>query len=166
MFLKYLVTGEVSEAVIEPVNDKDFTIIKKSKKSFNKFDWNKHQKQEVFKIRLKSDETILGLICLIDHTDKATNAIEIDLLELSSENVGLKKKFDNIAGCLIAFACTESFKRGHDGFVFLKPKTNLRKHYNSKYGFQHIPVISEERPEGLMILDESASRRLIQKYLE
>jgi hypothetical protein len=166
MILKKLATNEALEAVIEPVNNKDFTTIKKSKNSFNKFDWDKHQKQEVFKIRLKSDETILGVICLIDHTDKATNAIEIDLLEVSSENVGLKKKFDNIAGCLIAIACTESFKRGHDGYVFLKPKTNLRKHYNSKYGFQYIPIISEERPEGLMVLDEDASRRLIQKFLE
>ena len=166
MLLKDTITGEELEAVIEPVTSGDFKTIKKTKDRFNKFNWSKCQGQEVHKLRLKNDETILGLMCLIEHTDEATNAIEIELLEVSVENMGAKKKLDNIGGCLIAFACRESFKRGHDGCIFLTPKTSLLGHYQAKYGFHHIPLKTIKRPEGLMVLYEDGSRKLIKKYLE
>lgn len=165
MFLKETATGTAVEAVIEPVTSNDFKLIKKDKERFDKFDWDQYRKQEVYKLRLKTAETILGLICLIDHPDIATNAIEIELLEVSNENIGANKKLDNIGGCLIAFACRESFKRGRGGFVFLTPKTSLLDHYRSKYGFHHMPVRTAARPEGLMILYEEASIKLIRKYL-
>lgn len=166
MFIKDVATGETLEAVIEPMTNKDFKAIKKGKDRFNKFDWSEYQGEEVYKLRLKSDDTILGLMCLIDHEDEATNAIEIELLEVSEENIGSEKKLDNIGGCLIAFACRESFKRGHDGVVFLTPKTQLLKHYPLKYGFHHMPLRTVQRPEGLMILSEVNSRKLIKKYLD
>ncbi len=125
MHVKDVATGWALEAVIEPMTNKDFKVIKKSKLRFNKFDWDDYRGEEVYKLRLKSDDTILGLMCLIDHADEATNAIEIELLEVGEENIGSEKRLDNIGGCLIAFACRESFKRGHDGFVFLTPKTQL-----------------------------------------
>ena len=165
MIIEDTSTGEKFEAVIERVTDNDFEVIKKSKERFNKFDWSGYQGQEVYKLRLKTDETILGLMCLIDHIDVETNAIEIELLEVSDENIGLKKKLDKIGGCLIAFACRESFKRGHDGFVFLTPKTSLLNHYSSKYGFDHFPLKTVSRPEGLMVLYEDGARNLIRKYL-
>ena len=166
MVLEDTSTGEKLEAVIEPMKSKDFKIVKRSKERFNKFDWNVYQKEEVYKIRLATDDIILGLMCLVDHTDEETNAIEIELLEASSENMGPKKKLDHIGGCLIAYACRESFKRGHDGCVFLTPKTSLVTHYPSKYGFHHMPWKTEKRPEGFMILYEDGSRRLIKKYLD
>lgn len=166
MFIKDVSTGEELEAVIEPMTSKDFKAIKKSKDRFNKFDWNECQGEEVCKLRLKNDDVILGLMCLMDHEDEETNAIEIELLEVSEENIGSEKKLDNIGGCLIAFACRESFKRGHDGFVFLTPKTQLLKHYPSKYGFHYMPLRTIKRPEGLMILYEENSRKLIKEYLD
>jgi hypothetical protein len=166
MLIKDMATGEEFEVVIEPVTKRDFRVIKKSKDRFDKFDWNQYQGQEVYKLKLKGDDTILGLMCLIDHLDEATNAIEIELLEVSNENIGSKKKFDNIGGCLIAYACRESFKRGHDGVVFLTPKTELLDHYPSKYGFHHVPLRTSKRPNGLMVLSEGASRKLIRKYLD
>jgi hypothetical protein len=166
MVLKDTETGELLKAVIERLRTKDFTVIKKSKDRFDKFDWSKYKEQEVYKLRLKTDDIILGLICLRDHKDEETNAIEIELLEVSKENIGSKKKFDYIGGCLIAFACRESFKRGHDGCIFLTPKTYLLKHYTSKYGFHHMPLKTLRRPEGLMILYEDGSRKLIKRYLE
>ena len=123
MNLKDAVTGEALEAVIEPMTNNDFKVIKKSRDRFNKFNWSEYQGGEVYKIRLKADDSILGLMCLTDHEDEATNAIEIELLEVSVENIGSGKKLLNIGGCLIAFASRESFKRGHDGIVFLTPKT-------------------------------------------
>lgn len=166
MLLRDTETSEQLEAVIEPLSGKDFKVIKKSKARFDKFDWSEYQGQEVYNLRLKADETILGLICLIDHTDEATNAIEIELLEVSDENIGAAKKLDNIGGCLIAFACRESFKRGHDGCIFLTPKTKLLDYYPSKYGFHYMPLKTVARPEGLMILYEDGSRKLIRKYLD
>jgi len=166
MTLLETATGKKREAVIEAMKRKDFQIIKTSYHGLNKFEWSEFKGQEVFKIFLKDDETILGLVHLIDHEDEATNAIEIALLEVSDENIGRNKKFENIGGCLIAYACRESFKRGHDGFVFLTPKTDLIEHYSSKYGFEYVPLKTPSRPEGLMILYDNASRRLIRQYLD
>ena len=38
---------------------------------------------------------------------------------------------ENIGGCLIVFACRESFKGGHDGAVYWVPKSQLINHYPS-----------------------------------
>lgn len=166
MLLKEVATGKKLEAIIEPLTVKDFKIINRNKLRFNKFDWRLYRGKEVYKIRLKSDEIILGLICLIEHTDEATNAIEVELLEISAENIGNNKKIDNITGCLIAFACRESFKREHDGFVFLTPKTYLLEHYRVKYGFEHFAMTTTKRPNGFMFLYGDGARKLIKEYLE
>ena len=154
MFVINVKTGEKTEATIAPLTNPDFKVIQKNKSAFNKFNWTNYRGEEVYKITLKNDDNILGLMCLIDHKDEATNAIEIELLEVGEENIGSEKKLDNIGGCLIAFACRESYKRGHDGVVFLTPKTQLIEHYCSKYGFYHMPIKNPQRPEGLMILSD------------
>ncbi len=166
MVVKNIATGEELEAVIEPVTTMDFKVIKKNKEQFDKFLWEEYKDQEVYKLHLKDEETILGLICITDHTDLSIDAIEIRLLESSAENIGIDKKIDFIGGCLIAFACREAFKRGHEGCVFLVPKTELIEHYSAKYGFQHFPISTAERPEGILTLFETGSQKLIKKYLE
>ncbi len=166
MVLKDTATGEDVEAIIELMAGRDFKAVKKSRDRFDKFDWSEYQGQEVYKIRPKNDETILGLMCVVEHVDETINAIEIALLEVSVENMGTGKKLDNIGGCLIAFACRESFKRGHDGCIFLTPKTMLIEHYAAKYGFYHIPLKTILRPEGLMVLYGEGARKLIKAYLE
>ncbi|WP_291906334.1 hypothetical protein [Chitinophaga sp. CB10] len=158
-------TGSLVDAVIEPVTLKDYKIIKQSTGRFNKFDWSLYKKKEVYKLRLKANTTILGLMCLIDHTDPDTNAIEIALLEVSVENIGNNKQYDYIGGCLIAFACRESFKRGHEGFVSLVPKSSLIEHYTQHYGFEYFPMQTPSRPCGLMVLYDHLARNLIMKYL-
>ena len=167
MVLRNIETGEDLEAVVEMVTPADFKIIKKSVDRFDKgFNWSDYKDKEVYKIRLKNDEIILGLMCIIDHTDPSVNAIEILLLESSAENIGKDKKIDFIGGCLIAFACRESFKRGHEGVVYLVPKSGLVEHYTDQYGFHHWPQRTSERPEGIMFLYEPDSRKLIKSYHE
>jgi hypothetical protein len=166
MLLSDTATGEKIEAVIELMTEADFKVVKKSKDRFDKFDWNKYKKEEVYKIRLKTEEKILGIMCITDHTDQETDAIEIELLEASVENIGKHKEFDHIGGCLIAYACREAFKRGHDGVVFLTPKSYLVDHYPKQYGFQHVAMTSPKRPVGFMVLYEKGSRHLINKYLD
>lgn len=163
MIIKNLTTGDEIEGLIEPITTGDIKRINKSGQ-FKTFSWNSYT-GEVYKLRLKNDTVILGLILIIDHTDNSTNAIEIDSLEVGADNVGPGKQLDNIAGCLIAFACRESFKRGHEGVVFLSPKSDLIPHYESRYRMSYIPPIGF-RLEGIMVSYAHNSRRLIKQYLE
>ncbi|RPE09157.1 hypothetical protein EGT74_19295 [Chitinophaga lutea] len=159
-------TGEKLEVIIEPAAKEDFKVISKDKIRFSAFDWNKYKEKEVYKLRLKTDQTIQGLMCLRDFPpEMGVNALEIELLEVSAENRQAGKKLSGVAGCMIAFACRESFKRGYQGWVFLIPKTYLIEHYSSAYGFIHFPLITPDRPEGIMELDTIGAHLLIKKYL-
>lgn len=83
--------------------------------------------------------------------------IHINLLEVSSENVGSKKQYRNIAGCLLAYCCRLSFEKGYNGFVSLIPKTQLIRHYQETYGFEQFGR--------QLAVYATGSERLIQKYL-
>ncbi|MHA4811486.1 hypothetical protein ACX0G9_25525 [Flavitalea flava] len=166
MVLEDTLSGEKFEAIIESMTSKDFIAIKKDKARFNSFNWNVYKNKGLYKLGLATDETILGLMCLVDHPGEGINAVEIELLEVGADNRRGKKKLANIAGCLIAFACRESFKRGYEGWVFLIPKTFLLEHYPTKYGFTHVPIKTPDRPVGFMELSTSSSLRLIKKYLD
>jgi hypothetical protein len=159
-------TGVEFDVEIEPLSNEDFKAVKKDIKRFAKFNWSLYKDKEVYKLKLKAGNEILGLMCIIDHTDTQTDAIEIGLLEVAAEHVGADKKIENISGCLIAFACREAIKRGHDGYVFLIPKTKLVEHYIKYYGFEHFPMKTVGRPEGFLYLEGHTSRKLIEKYLK
>ena len=163
MYIQDVKTGEKIEVTIERVSAKDFATIKKDS-NFN-FNWNKYKNGEVYKLRVVNKDKISGLMCIIDHTEAETNAIEIELLEVGEENVGNKKQYDRIAGTLIAFACRESIKRGHDGYFFLTPKTKLINHYQNKYHLFFTGPLGRN-PIGLMVGEEGVSRKLIKEYLE
>jgi hypothetical protein len=155
MYLIHHATGERREALIESVNSADFKSIKKSKQ-FPGFNWNKEKRNLVFKLHLGGSDEILGLLSLSDFSDERW--IRINLLQSSEENVGNGKKYDRIAGCLIAYACRLAFRKGYDGFVALLPKTALRKHYINKYGMENA---------GLHIYTAlNNSEKLIQNYLQ
>jgi len=58
-------------------------------------------------------------------------------IEVAPHNYGQKGKYDNVAGCLIAFACKESFEKGRNdyrGFLSFDSKTQLIEFYAKKYG--------------------------------
>ena len=149
-----IATNSGYEARVIPINNTDFTTIK----SGSEFDFNwKKLKGEVYKLVKKGNVEVLGMISLIEHNEEGTDAIEIELLEVGRKNRGKKKKLDNIAGCLIAYACRESIKRGHGGWVFLVPKTLLAEHYQQQYGFI---------PFGVCIAStDKNSLKLIKEYL-
>jgi len=85
-------------------------------------------------------------------------ALEIRLLASSYENVGTEKIYNRIAGCLISYACRESFKLGYDGFVCLKPKTKLEAHYIKRYGLQSTKLF--------LVTEGINSIKLIKEYYE
>jgi hypothetical protein len=154
MFIISSETGEKVEAIIEHLLPSDYKSIKKGGR-FPDFVWDKEKANEVLKIRTKDSDEILGLMSLIDFSVEMW--IKINLLQTSADNVGHNKKYERIAGCLIAFACKQSFIRGYDGTVALEPKTELAKHYIEKYGMQI---------GGKHLFTELAnSERLVREYL-
>ncbi len=132
MLLRVVATGRFLGAVIEPVEEADYKTIKK--KSFF-FDWNAEKDGMTYKLRANGDRGILGLMSVAYFDEE--QRINIRLLAVAKEQVGVGKKIDGIAGNLIAFAARMSSNRyGELAAVSLIPKTALRKHYMDKYGFQ------------------------------
>lgn len=165
MFVITRTSGEKLEAIITLMDDDDFDRIIPPSGDLVHFDWALYKNKEVYKLCLASSDEILGAICIKDHPKDAVRAIEIVLLEIGHKNIGKKKQFDGIAGCLIAFACRVSFKRGYDGCVYLIPKTTLISHYANKYGFFHVPLKTLTRLVGLMILYDVEARSILKKYI-
>jgi hypothetical protein len=118
--------------------------------------WRKEKKYLVHKIRLKLEDEILGLIALEDIPKEYR--IHIRLIENSNKNKGNKKEYDFVAGCLIARSCEIAFEKNYDGFVSLKPKSEIRGLYKNKYGFQNMG--------NLLYTELSNSEELIKKYLQ
>jgi hypothetical protein len=120
------------------------------------FDWIKEAHFDIYAIRLVENENVIGLMAIKDVADELRT--ELVLLESSKENIGQNKKFEHIAGCLIAWACRLAFIKGYYGFISLIPKTRLISHYKHAYGFEQFGrhLASETRN----------SHRLIQKFLE
>jgi len=66
MVLQEILSGEKYEAIIEHMTPNDFKTIKKDNARLDSFNRNIYKNKEVYKLRLATDETILGLMCLID----------------------------------------------------------------------------------------------------
>lgn len=144
-------TGERIKAAILPLNDGD----KKLLKPRFTFDWKKESGHRIYKLQVVSTVKFVGLVSVTDFAKEYR--VHINLLEVSRENIGNKKRYENIAGCLLAYCCRLSFERGYDGFVSLIPKTQLIRHYQEKYGFEQFGR--------QLAVHSTASERLIQKYL-
>lgn len=119
------------------------------------FNWKREIEHDLFAIRILANNKIVGLMALKDF--KSESRIQIMLLESSKENIGALKLYDNIAGCLIAFACNIAILNKYQGFVSLIPKTILIEHYKKNYGFV-------EFGRQIMV-DSEISRELVKKYL-
>ena len=148
-------TNEVVEAEIVRVAVNDFSKIKKSKQFL--FDWDEESKFEVYKIIISEEENpeIHGLISIIDTPEEMR--VHINLVENSNENKGESKKYDWVAGCLLAFATKMAFENGYLGFTSLIPKTKLIGLYVNKYGFSQYGR--------QLAIEQDAALSLIQKYL-
>jgi hypothetical protein len=129
-----VVSGIIKPVIISGVEDKDFKLLIKKRFSFV---WKAFRNSAIiYKLQIEGDDDILGVMGLIDYPEE--KRIEIKLLASSIENVGKQKRYEGIAGCLIAFACQlAATKYGQDACVSLLPKTKLIKHYMQKYQMQH-----------------------------
>lgn len=109
-------------------------------------------------LRLKSNpDSIQGVLNLRIQE----GMLIMDLVEIAPRNIGRNnKRYDYAAGCLIAFACRESFKleSNYKGFLTFESKTKLIdwyiENYNAKIAIGH-----------KMYIEPEDGRNLINKYL-
>ncbi|PQJ11706.1 N-acetyltransferase [Flavipsychrobacter stenotrophus] len=123
-------TNQKHKADVLIVDSNDYKIIT-AKQFF--FQWKKERAPAITYKLVILNEQLLGVISLIRYDSEYR--IEIKLLAVSTDNKGKSKKYDRVAGCLIAFAASEALTLyGELGCVSLIPKTELKQHYIRQYG--------------------------------
>ena len=83
-------------------------------------------------------------------------------IELAPKNIGTNKKYDNVAGSLLAFACRMSFEMGsgnYNGYLSFDSKTNLIELYQNKYG-------ATLAMGNKMYFTPEAAKKLMKRYLQ
>jgi hypothetical protein len=149
------ISGELVKSEIVVPKTKELPL----KKDGWNFNWKQLSKNGMIYVlrTIDSPENIEGALCLrIEY-----EMLIMDALELAPHNIGrVKKRYDYVAGCLIAFACRESFKipGEYQGFLTFVSKTNLIKWYSEKYGAE---LALGQR----MFIDWENGEKLIDKYL-
>lgn len=106
---------------------------------------------------LDSPKQVEGALRLIIEYDM----LIMDVLEIAPHNIGQEhKRYDFVAGCLIAFTCRESFKLegNYKGFLSFISKTQLIEWYAKMYG-------AELGIGQRMFISWENGERLIDKYL-
>ena len=134
-----------------------------------RFDFNKHSKKKMFNTYvLVSEETAERIEgCL---TFEMRDKVEpyMAFIEIAPHNKGEVKEYDNVAGCLIAFACRLSFIHGEnhfEGYLAFdvleeneEDKIKLMTLYSNKYNALKI------NETGMLIIPEG-SKKLIDEFL-
>ncbi len=119
----------------------------------------KRKQTATYVLRLTSNpSSIQGVL----HLKKQEGMLIMDLLEIAPQNIGRKnKRYSYVAGCLIAFACRESFKleSNYRGFLTFESKTRLIDWYKENY---HAQIAMGQK----MFIEPSDGEKLISIYLK
>lgn len=144
-------SGKRFKVEILPLESVDFKSIKK-KRYF--FDWKLELGYEIYKLKIKSSNDIIGLISIERIPEEWR--IHVRLLTVSIENKGVNKRFDKIVGNLLAFVAAIAVKEyGFLACVSLKPKTKIAMHYINKYNMNITGMtLSLEVPEILNLVKD------------
>lgn len=158
IYILDVVNDSLTKAEIVPA-DYSNAPLKKDGWNFNWRQLIQEQNSKTFLLKtIELPKSIEGAIQL-----KIENKMLImNALEIAPHNIGSKnKKYDYVAGCLIAFACRESFKLESDykGFLTFVSKTNLIKWYADKYGA--VAALGQR-----MYIDDINGVKLVKEYLE
>lgn len=149
-----VVIGKKYDTEVLPITSTDLKIVlKKNRWHFNWRTEFKNHESEVYKLVIKNDRIVQGLISL-KHDDKY---IEMPLIEVAPHNYGKSKKYVGVAGNLVAYACKMSFSMGFGGVVGFKAKTKLIQHYINTLGAE---IIFKDR----MSINEIAAKKLVNSY--
>lgn len=134
-----------------------------------RFNFNKHSKKKGFEtyvlVSEETSEKIEG--CLIFEMKEKIEPY-MAYVEIAPHNKGTVKEYDNVAGCLIAFACRLSFTKGEGDFegylafdVFEEHKEDeikLMSLYSTKYNAFKFGDTS-------MIIPPEGGQKLINEFL-
>ncbi len=124
-----VLTGEICPIEVLHLENTDYKSLSKTRYFF---DWKEEKKEEVYKLVLKGQKDILGLVSI--ERIPSEWRIHIRLLTVSKENKGKEKKFDKITGNLIAFVAKIALADfGQMACVSLRPKSLIAQHYMTKY---------------------------------
>lgn len=145
-----IATGRQHKVEISPIEDINFKTLGKGRYFF---DWSLERKYEVFKLCLVGSSEILGLISL--ERIPSEWRIHIRLLTVSEENQGKGKKYDKIAGNLIAHAAKlEVADYAELACVSLRPKSQIAQYYINNYKMNSTGLtLSIETPEILNLIN-------------
>lgn len=114
---------------------------------------------EIYKLTLKDDTKIQGLVALNDF--KKDNAVYVKLVESAPHNIGKNKKYNGVGGHLFAIAIKKSIERGYGGFIFMDAKNiELVEHYRRMLGAVHIGGAHPYR----MFIDEDNAKKILDYY--
>ncbi|NGZ42860.1 N-acetyltransferase [Cytophagaceae bacterium 50C-KIRBA] len=143
-------TSKIYPIEVLPVESEDYKLLSKTRYFFN---WEEEKTQETYKLVIKGQDDILGLISL--ERIPSEWRIHIRLLCVSLENRGERKIYENIAGNLIAFVSKIAvIEFGEFACVSLRPKSSIAPHYITKYNMNVTGVtLSLEVPEILDLIN-------------
>ncbi len=143
-------TGKNYQVEIVTVEDIDYKTLGKDQYYFN---WRIEKNYEVYKLRIVGSNEILGLVSL----ERILNEwrVHIRLLTVSVENSGKRKKYDRIAGNLIAHAAKIAVSEYAElACVSLRPKSQIAQHYIDKYNMSATSLtLSIQVPEILDLVN-------------
>jgi len=134
-------------------------IVPKKKDGWS-FNWSNAYRQKpntIFVLQEINSKKIHGIIQLV----KDEGMLIMELIELSPSNIGSKKEYGNVAGCLIDFGCKESLKlnSAYKGYLTFVSKTSLIELYKRKY-------LSTQTIGTRMYIDPISGEKLINTYLK
>lgn len=125
------------------------------------FTWRslfKTEGADFYKIFQKNPISIEGILMLSMMNE---NMLYMNNIEIAPHNLGKDGRYDNVAGCLIAYGCLKSFElgqEGYKGYLTFESKTKLIPLYQEKYG---ATLTMGHR----MYIDPDTGISLIKKYL-
>jgi hypothetical protein len=151
MIVVEVLTGKSYQIEVLPVENADFKSLPQSRYAF---DWKEEKKQEVYKLVLKGQKDILGLISI--ERIPSEWRIHIRLLTVSIENKGRGKTLENITGNLIAYIAKIAVAEfGEMACISLRPKSAIAQHYVDKYKMRVTGMtLSLEVPEIINLINQ------------
>lgn len=146
-----VLTGKICPIEVLPVANTDYQSLSKTRYFF---DWKKERKEEVYKLVVKGQNDILGLVSI--ERIPAEWRIHIRLLTVSKENSGKGKVFEKVAGNLIAYIAKLAVADfGELACLSLRPKSSIAQHYIDKYKMRVTGLtLSLEIPEIVNLINE------------
>ena len=156
--LEEVATGEIFQTTFAVAKTEELAELQDA--GWN-FDWEEEGEkpyQNVYKLTLKDDDVIQGLVA----TEVKKGAVYIALAESAPHNLGNDKKLEGVGGHLIAIGIKLSVAMGFNGYVYFEAKNEeLANHYTEKFGAQ---LLGTRLHDWRMEIDEIRAMDLLGNY--